>query len=361
MKTPTRSIWKGAVLIIAVMWICTGCSDVGDDGPGFGENTSVRDALIAQGVDLDVLFAPPTEAELAAVQADWSGRDVSAQNIVEAFTTGVGNGSTLRIVSHTVNGQRRFGAIQLPAHAVETASMPILLILAGFGPPYTITISESGINNFSFVQDFVIVIPAYRGYRLRFQDQTWQSDGDLWDQCDGATDDVLASLNVVLATTQVADPTRVAASGSSRGSNVSLIAAARDPRIQYVVGISGTMDQLQQSYLIHGNLFVLYQEWYVRDLLDGVGTIAQARHKMLACSPPYFTDLLPFVQIHHGTDDQAVPVSHAQALIDAMQRLGRTPPEFEALLYEGVDHDLTPVLDTVDAHTKTFFAPLIDR
>lgn len=292
-------LWQTCILAGLALLLATACNGGDSNNAPLTENTTIRDALIARGVDVNQLFAPPTPSELAAVQADWATRDVSAYDVIEEAAFTLSDGATLRIISHTVHGERHFGAIVTPAGASDPQSLPVMMNLYGFGPPFIVTIPDS--DPWGFMRDFVMVIPSYRGQPLQFGTQRWQSEGDRYDFCDGATDDALALLNVALATTPEADPARIGAYGGSRGGNVGLMMAVRDPRIQFVVEVAGTTDHLQLAGLIHLNLIILYEKTFTRDLLAGTGSIAQSRHDMLTCSPRYFADQLPFVQVHHGT------------------------------------------------------------
>jgi hypothetical protein len=55
---------------------------------------------------LDALFAPPTAAEIAAVEADWAGRDTRAHGYRVEHTKRDGRTGRTMIVSHTVGGIR---------------------------------------------------------------------------------------------------------------------------------------------------------------------------------------------------------------------------------------------------------------
>jgi dipeptidyl aminopeptidase/acylaminoacyl peptidase len=68
-------------------------------------------------------------------------------------------------------------------------------------------------------------------------------------------------------------------------------------------------------------------------------TIEDARPALVRRSPVYFARRLPQTQVHHGTADATVPVGEARRLIEVMQALGRTPPDFESYIYEGGVHN----------------------
>ena len=93
--------------------------------------------LIIEGVNLDELFAPPTQAERDAVEADWATRDTSAQNVSEVVQQIIdvsGVSFEARVVSHTVGGVLHYGAILAPEGAAAD-SLPVLLNVFDATPP----------------------------------------------------------------------------------------------------------------------------------------------------------------------------------------------------------------------------------
>ena len=354
----SQQSWKSlARALILGLWVAlAGCGGDGQDA--LMENMAIRDALIAQGIDPEMLLAPPTPTERAAVRADWATRDLSPQDVFEEAVFNLSDGATLRVISHTVHGERHVGAIVIPAHADGSQSLPVMLNLYGFGPPFVTTIPDG--DPWGFMRRFITVIPSYRGETLKFGDQQWPSEGDRYDFCNGAADDALALLHVALAIIAEADPTRIGAYGVSRGANVAMSIAARDPRIQYVVAIAGVTDYLQTTQLAHHNLIINYDKTFTRDLLAGSATAAQARHHMLSCSPLHFAEQLPFTQLHHGTADRLVPVDHTEWLIADMAHMGRAEPEFEAFLYQDVGHAFMGATDLLNRRARRFFQPLIE-
>ncbi|MHC4222972.1 MAG: alpha/beta hydrolase family protein [Planctomycetota bacterium] len=319
---------------------------------GCGGSNGPPSSIVA-GVDLDLLFAEPTQAEIDTVLADWAGRDVSSQSVVEeasaARTVGMVD-LTVRVVSHAVNGVRHFGAIVNPVGA-QPGSLPVLLY--GHG-------GDNGENLDQILQilplilpgeleGFVVVVPSFRSERLTFDGTVHQSEGNPspWDH---DVDDALALLNVVAATTPAADMDRVGVLGFSRGACVGLLMAIRDARIDLVVEFFGPTDffgpfvrQVTREAL-RGTLRPLPGLDYLNDtviqpLKNGQITMNEARLEILRRSPAQFASMLPDVQVHHGIDDPTVPVGEAERLIEVMLLLGRGQPEFESYLYPGGVHD----------------------
>jgi dipeptidyl aminopeptidase/acylaminoacyl peptidase len=318
---------------------------------------------LVAGVNLDELFAQPSESEINATLGDWASRDVSAQNVDTAAnvvdTVGLSTQVTVRVVSHTVDGERHFGAIVVPVGATA-GSLPLLLIGhpgdSGIDLDQSLTLLAFGLS--SALSDYVLVIPSFRSEALVFKGVRYTSEG-MASPWDGDVDDALALLNVAIATTPEADTIRIGALGISRGATVGLLAAIRDPRIAAVVEFSGPTDFFGPFVrgLVKDALLgspsdlpgvASLDAQFIQPLARGVFTIAAVRSQLVRRSPVYFVQYLPAVQLHHGTADSLVPVSEAQRLIAVMQAAGRVPPTFESYLYEGGGHDPTTLPGSLD-------------
>ena len=136
-----------------------------------------------------------------------------------------------------------------------------------------------------------------------------------------------------------------------------MLAGIRRDDVDGVANIAGPTDYLRPELLDHPNMTALYTNYFVRDLLAGVGTIPEARRRMLACSPLHFAEALPPMQAHHGTADENVPFEQAELLATRMRDLGRVPPEFQLFAYEGADHALVEELTLISERIEKF----IDR
>lgn len=303
--------------------------------------------------ELDTLFMAATDAEVAAVRADWAARDISAAGarveLAEPLDL-VGSVATLRIVSHTVGGVRHYGAIIEPDNAAEQ-SLPILAYLHGGDGGVSISdIQIAAIALGELRDSFVYVIPSFRSEPLEYGDSTWVSEGNSshWDY---DVDDLLALLNVAIETTPAARPDSINLFGGSRGGGVALLAGVRDERIARIVTFFGPTDffdewvreivreaALRMPRRLTGvaHLDSVVVQPYIRGDL----TRAETRLELVRRSSVLFAADLPSVQLHHGTIDATVDVSQALAMIEAMEALGRGAPDFEAYIYDGGGHDL---------------------
>lgn len=306
-----------------------------------------------EGVDIAVLFAPPTAAEKSAILADWSRREVSAQDVVELAQEVLplgAQGLRVRILSHQVGEVVHVGAIFSPEGATP-ASLPVIVYSHGGdrGENLDLTLLLLPFALGDDLDNFVFVVPSFRSESLVFDGVEYQSGGDPspWDR---DVDDALSLLEVAFATTPAADPDRVGILGFSRGANVGLLMAIRDPRIDAVVEFFGPTDffgpfarevvedALQGTVRDLPGVAFLNQA-FVQPLASGEVTPADVRMELLRRSPVYFAHLLPDLQVHHGTEDTVVPVGEGQRLMEVMVGLGREAPGFEAFIYEGGSHD----------------------
>ena len=293
---------------------------------------------------LDALFAPPTAAERAAVEAEWAARDTGAHGVrVEAERSGE-KGRTL-VLSHTVGGVRHYGAVRIPAGAAGR-KLPVLVVAHG---------GERGATGWQFVrsgplaEEWVQVVPSFRSERLMVSPFRWhrsQGPASPWDR---DVDDTMALLSTVLARVPEADSGRVAVLGRSRGAGVALLMGVRDPRVKGVVTFAGPTDFLLPEVrrlaarAIRSRIPRLPGAGYLANrvlfpLRDGKVPLPWARQELLRRSAAHFAHRLPAVQAHHGTADDEVDVAHGDRLDQAMRALGRTAPRWEYHRYPGGGH-----------------------
>jgi dipeptidyl aminopeptidase/acylaminoacyl peptidase len=294
---------------------------------------------------LDALFAPPTGAEIAAVEAEWAGRDTEAHGYRVEHTRRDGRSGRTLVVSHTVGGVRHYGAVRVPDGA-DGRRLPVLVIAHG---------GEGGGNGFQFfhsgpvARGWVQVVPSFRSEPLRLTlTRRWRSEGapSPWDR---DVDDSMALLSSVLANVPEADSGRVAVLGRSRGGGVALLMAARDPRVKAVVDLYGPTDfflpqvrSLAQRAL-GSRIARLPGAGYLADsvlfaLRDGRTTVERARVELLRRSPVYFAHRLPAAQGHQGTDDRKVHVAHGDRLDATLRAQGRDSTRWQYFRYRDAGH-----------------------
>ncbi len=319
--------------------------------------TDAATAVTARALDLeaelDTLFIAPSDAELDAVRADWAGRDVSARGatvVLDEPLDLAGSATRLRVVSHTVNGVRHYGAIIVPDGAAE-GSLPILGYLHGGDGGVSIGDLQFAAFALGELRDsFAYVVPSLRAEPLVYGDSVWVSEGppSPWDY---DVDDVLALLNVAIEITPEARPDSINLFGGSRGGGVALLAGVRDARIARIVSFFGPtyfFDDWVREIVREAALrtpreltgVAHLDSTVIQPYIRGEYSRGDARLDLVRRSSTLFAEDLPSVQLHHGDIDQTVAVSQAEALIAAMEALGRGNPDFEAYIYKGAGHDV---------------------
>lgn len=342
---PLRRFFHGWIIValLALSTAPVGCDVVGGD-----------DDNVVAGVDLDELFAPPSQPEIAGIEQDWAARviaSVDAEIVHAESLTVPGWSGNVAVVRHRVGDVRHYGAVIVP-RLNENRSRPILVYLHGDDDGIVLDGEiELVMEQATQIRDsFIVVIPSYRSEAVRIGGSTFTSDGppSPWNY---DVDDALALVETTLALFPQADEDRIAAVGFSRGSTVAMLMAIRDPRIDAVVEFFGATD-FYGSFVrevtrdaLRGRLRNLPALDYLNDttiqpLKNRRITVAEARAELTRRSPLLFADRLPALQVHHGEKDLTVPVSEAHALIGVMTSMGAV--SFESYLYpDGHHHPLT--------------------
>lgn len=330
-------------LLLVALFVFTGCEL---------SSSPDTDRLVG-GVDLDEVFASPTPGEMTLVETDWASRNTSAQNVVVEQTTPVTIGqvaATVRIVSHTVAGNKHYGAV-IAANNLQPASAPMLVYAHGGDGGVSIDEEALAILGLfpELADDFVLVVPSFRDETLRFGGVTWLSEGPAspWDY---DVDDAIALVNVALQVEPAADESRIGVLGFSRGGGVGLLMDIRDSRIDGVVDFFGPTDffdvfvQDVVTEALQGqprNLPGLdyLNDTFVQPLADGTLSLDDVRVELVRRSAVLWASDIDLLQVHHGTSDTVVPVSQTESLSRAMASIARAAPAYEAFLYEGGVHD----------------------
>ena len=274
---------------------------------------------------------------------------------------------TVRVFSHTVDGNWHYGATLVPLGA-SAKSLPVVVFAHG---------GDEGVNvnDLALVllllgdrtRNYAFVIPSFRSERLTVGGSVFRSGGapSPWDR---DVDDALAFLDVALERTPEANPDRIGVLGASRGGTVALLMALRDPRIDLVAELAGptdffgpwvrglTEDALDGKLRHLPGIHVL-NERFIQTLADGAISPAEFRLELVRRSPVLWAEQLPPIQVHHGTADDVVPVEQAEVLIDALARLDRDAQQDGFFLYPGAGHNILELRE-IDARIIGFLERL---
>lgn len=274
------------------------------------------------------ILIDPSPQEIKDVLFDLRRQDLSTKDVVLHDSIILSNTNRLYILSHKVEDNRHYGAVIIPSRS-DIKKLPVIVMATG-GDGIHIEFNISQDFNHPAAQfpsflgerldtKFMVVIPSFRGQQLIIGDKKYQSEGNVGDAFDGATNDALAFLNAVIKTFSQADENRIAIYGGSRGGTVALLASARDKRIKRTIVAAAPTD-MKALYLLYPDQFKLL---FFNDLLTGKITESEARKKFIASSPIYFGKELPMVQLHHDKNDPFVPVKFASKLVDSMTVNGK--------------------------------------
>jgi len=302
--------------------------------------------------DLSDLFAPPIQAEYDAVAADWAARDVTpSQYTVER--TAASAGFDLAEVSHEIGGLTHYGVIRYPRHHQPGGKFPVLMLLHGgfdgLDLNFVLTFDEDYPSG-CVADSFLVVAPVYRGEMLNGYGilPTRWSDGDP-SPFDFDCDDTMALLTAVLDNEPTADGSRVTALGGSRGGNVAYHLALRDPRIRRTVVRYGPAEfrlehvqtgaqEMADTGATGDRLGELVYEHIAGPWLAGEITLAKARHTLHCWNVVPFLEGDLALQVHHGAQDDVVPVTHSLVVDAVMTIKGAAAPEYDYFEYPNGSH-----------------------
>ncbi len=298
-----------------------------------------KDDDYLDGFDTTQLFATPSQSELDAIKQEWQSRDLSPDGYeVEQLVEVTPSGVILKIISYKVNNSKRYAALLVPPSDV---ALPVRMFINGFDINNTTSAIKLQVDDAFLDAPFIFAIPALRGQSLHItlnghEYSSPLSEGDRCDAFDGAADDVIAMLNVVELTEEVADVNRVSVRGGSRGGTVALLVGERDKRIKMAIDVAGPTNLLELTQRNKNDQ--TYQCQFLEALVEGSATTQEVRKRMIASSPLFFAEDLPATQLHLGQNDWIVPASQGRDLEKRMAELSNAQ-SFELFVYEGRGHE----------------------
>lgn len=282
-------------------------------------------------------YAPPTGAQLQEVQTLWASRNLTAQGVSVFYRDDSNLNYELRIYQHVVEGRTHFGAVTVPKNRPGT-SFPVVLFADGLSQENpTMDIGRWAQGAQTRFGQAVFIVPAFRGRTLIYNGISVSAPGDFCDAYDGATDDAIALMNVVAANVPQADFSRVMARGGSRGGNIALLLAVRDPRVTAASAASAPTD------FYRAEVATRYARQYQCQFIEGKSA-DESRRRMLASSPLRFPILRNVARVYldHGSIDDVVPPWNAEEMAAAIRAQA---VNLEYHLYAGYGHDLGSSLE----------------
>ncbi|HSC54993.1 MAG TPA: prolyl oligopeptidase family serine peptidase [Phnomibacter sp.] len=305
------------------------------------------------------LFTTPTTAELDNVFNGWKNKNIIPADYQLLQEADVIPGTfKLKIVSFRVNGIKEYGALIIPNNTANT--VPVQMYVGGFGLNITTNSVNVALDTQAPGSSTIIAIPALRGQSLELTINgkvytTPISEGEHCDAFDGATDDVLAFLNLVQQTEAIADVNRTGVRGGSRGGTVAMLAGIRDTRVKLVIAVVSPTDML--ALTAENQNDDTYRCQFLSAYKNGQRTLEETRNKIIASSPLYFAQYLPLTQLHLGSKDANVPVSQGYALQEKLAGLSNAS-KFQLYTYDKTHFDIATNNPDLTERIKQFFAQL---
>ncbi len=294
------------------------------------------------GIPLVELMREPSNKELDEILLEWKEKDFSPKNIEVVYKEELPNGDSIKVISHLVNGLKHYGAIRIPK-TLDVKTAPILMELEGGGTGLDIsklrTLTQGKCRGQK--DNFISILPSYRGCILRGEDFCFRSEGYYGDPWVGPAEDAIVFLEAVKKIYNKPDDTRVLANGISRGATVALIIGSLTDKLDYIIATS-THTKFLDRYVVEnervGNSFA-------RAFYTPTASPEQIRKRIIASSPYYFADKLPPFDLHQGARDELTTVWHANVLENRLQEIEKDTNTYNLFIYEdrghGYDDDQT--------------------
>ncbi len=162
--------------------------------------------------------------------------------------------------------------------------------------------------------------------------------------------------------TLLADPNRIGMWGHSMGGSITLRSMVIDKEIKAGVvwaGVVANYEDLAKNWHRSVPTDPADKEQQARrnsprqNMVNKYGTFEANKNFWDSIAPiSYVKDLTGPIQIHHGTEDEEVPILFSQRLHDAMKKNNK-PVEFYS--YEGADHNISQYVDQALQRSIDFF------
>jgi len=267
-------------------------------------------------INLDTLFEPMDTLEYNEVMSSWQNFQSNSDRSSIILKTNYSLQREVHIVEHSSKEQIHFGAVIIPAHFNKDKIYPVLLWTNGLSQSNpSVNLNNSTIRTLaSKFKNYFIIVPSYRGQAIVYNRERFCSDGFFGDAFDGAADDALRLLELVISEYPGVDKKRITVCGVSRGGTVALLMGIRNAMIKNVVSIAGPTDLFSEEY------FHKFGKLYKYLFLSTTTSIKDIRLKILKSSPIHFLkNYHKSLLMIHGQNDQAVSVSHAHEVNELLK------------------------------------------
>jgi uncharacterized protein len=258
--------------------------------------------------------------------------------------------------SYMSEGLKQYGLLTIPDGEKPATGWPVIIFNHGYIPPTVYRTTERYI---AYVDS--LALSGYIVFRVDYRGHD-QSEGEATGAY-GSPGYVVDVLNATASMKRYpdADPNRIGMWGHSMGGYITLRAMVIDPDIKAGVIWAGVVGPYPDPFErgIRGPTPVVtgtaspFGRGGWRQWLELYGTPEENPAFWNGVSANSFlTDLSGPIQLHHGTNDESVPLAASQTLYDEMIEAGM-PVEF--YVYEGDNHNLSGFFSQAMTRTIEFF------
>lgn len=258
-------------------------------------------------------------------------------------TLPVGSNYSRYIASYKSDGLKIYALLTIPGGEIPKGGWPVIVFNHGYIPPEIYSTTERYIaytDAFSR-NGYVVFKPDYRG------------NGSSEGQPEGAyysPSYAIDDLNAIASIKKYkgVNPNKIGVWGHSMGGNITLRDLIVDPKVIKAAVIWGGVVGSYNDLMNNWQRRVRYQpsqrelglrNRYRQNIVQQNGTPQSNPTFWNSIDPTYFIkDIQAPIQLHHGLEDEEVPVLFSQSLYDKMKKEEKN---VEMFTYPGADHNIS--------------------
>ncbi|MBI2022027.1 alpha/beta fold hydrolase [Candidatus Daviesbacteria bacterium] len=284
-------------------------------------------------------------------QKQYPGSDLKIEETLET-----GSNYNQYIASYHSDGFKIFGLLTVPIGDKPKDGWPVIIFNHGYIPPAQYRTTERYV---AYVDAF-----ARSGYIVFKSD--YRGNGSSEGQPEGAyyspayTTDVLNALSSIKKFKNV-NPQKIGMWGHSMGGNITLrsMVITKDIKAGVIwAGVVASYEDLAKNWARSRPWMPSQREQVFRRpgrqaLIEKYGDFDKNPEFWNSISPIFFVkDISGPIQLHHGTEDEDVPLLFSQRLDEALKKEGKV---VEVFTYQGDDHNLSANLGLALQRSIEFF------
>lgn len=286
-------------------------------------------------------------------QQQYPGSDITIEQTLPA-----GTNYDQYIASYKSEGLKIYALLTIPHGDKPKAGWPVIVFNHGYIPPEIYRTTERYIYYVdTFARNgYIVFKPDYRGNGF----SEGQPEGAYYSPAYTIDD-----LNAISSIKKYKDanPNKIGVWGHSMGGNITLrdlVVNTKDIKAAVIWGgVVGSYNDIMNNWQRRVPYQPSARELALRNrnrqrLTQKYGTPQTNPSFWNSIDPTqYVNDISAPVQLHHGTDDEEVPIAFSQSLYDKLQKVNKN---VELFAYEGADHNISaPSFNTAMDRSLKFF------